>query len=277
MSYDIEISTQNQERKYYALTEKGKNFYLSNRNYYIKSLHLLQIMIGDDYENRISNNKKRVRNELKNRKIIDEKIVEEFTQTCFDDYNLSLENGESKNDALKSVFSALTETLDSSNLLNHRSNPYHYSLVLSLVSFVVCFIIALIGWLCADVLDVYGVIYPLCLLAILIVLVFTIANYKKRNKVDFLIVTLIFIAVVIINIECFMFFYRARTGNFYYSLNYNFPGLLKFNRYVLTSSGQFKYEISETILLFNQTLIVSLISLIISIIFNIIEKQRKIC
>lgn len=59
MSYDIEISTQNQERKYYALTEKDKNFYLSNRNYYIKSLHLLQIMIGDDYENRISNNKKK--------------------------------------------------------------------------------------------------------------------------------------------------------------------------------------------------------------------------
>ena len=59
VSYDIEISIQNQERKYYALTEKGKNFYLSNRNYYIKSLHLLQIMIGDDYENRISNNKKK--------------------------------------------------------------------------------------------------------------------------------------------------------------------------------------------------------------------------
>lgn len=51
VSYDIEISTQNQERKYYTLTEKDKNFYLSNRNYYIKSLHLLQIMIGDDYEN----------------------------------------------------------------------------------------------------------------------------------------------------------------------------------------------------------------------------------
>ncbi len=59
VSYDIEISTQNQERKYYALAEKGKNFYLSNRNYYIKSLHLLQIMIGDDYENWILNNKKK--------------------------------------------------------------------------------------------------------------------------------------------------------------------------------------------------------------------------
>lgn len=221
--------------------------------------------------------KKRVKNELKNRGIIDKKIVEEFTQTCFDDYNLSLENGENKNDALKYAFSALMETLDSSNLLNHRPNPYHYSLVLSLVSFVVCIVIAIIGWLCADVLDVYGVIYPLCLLAILIVLVFTIVNYKKRNKVDFLIVTLIFIAVVIINIECFMFFYRARTGNFYYSLDYNFPGLLKFNRHVLTSPGQFKNEISRTILLFDPTLIVSLISLIISIIFNIIEKQRKIC
>lgn len=221
--------------------------------------------------------KKRVKNELKNRGIIDKKIVEEFTQTCFDDYNLSLENGESKNDAFKYAFSALMETLDSSNLLNHRTVPYHYSLVLSLVSFVICIVIALIGWLCADVLDVYGVIYPLCFLAILIVLVFTIVNYKKRNKVDFLIVTLIFLAVVIINIECFMYFYRARTGNFYYSLNYSFPGLLKFNRHVLNSPGQFKYEISKTILLFEPTLIVSLISLIISIIFDIIEKQRKIC
>lgn len=139
----------------------------------------------------------------------------------------------------------------------------------------VCIVIAIIGWLCADVLEVYGVIYPLCLLAILIVLVFTIANYKKRNKVDFLIVILIFLAVVIINIQCFMFFYRARTGNFCYSLNYNFPGLLKFDRYVLTSPGQFKYEISRTILLFDPTLIVSLISLIISIIFNIIERRKK--
>lgn len=47
VSYDIEISTQNQERKYYALTKKGKNFYLSNRNYYIKSLSgYLEILDG---------------------------------------------------------------------------------------------------------------------------------------------------------------------------------------------------------------------------------------
>ncbi len=50
VAFDIEISAQNQARKYYALTEKGKNFYLSNRKDYIKSLHLLQIMMGDDYE-----------------------------------------------------------------------------------------------------------------------------------------------------------------------------------------------------------------------------------
>lgn len=221
--------------------------------------------------------KKRVKNELKNREIIDKKIIEEFTQICFDDYNLSLENGKSKNDAFKYAFSALIETLDSTNLLNHRAVPHHYSFVLSIVSFMVCIVIALIGWLCADVLDVYGVMYPLCLIAILIVLAITIANYKKCNKVDFLIVSLIFIAVVIINIECFMFFYRARTGNFYYSLNYSFLGLLKFNRHVLISPEQFKYEISKTILLFDPTLIVSLISLIISIIFNIIESRKKLC
>lgn len=221
--------------------------------------------------------KKRVRNELKNYMVVDNKIVEELTQTCFEDYNLSLKNGKSKNDAFKHAISSLKDTLDSSNLLNKKVKKYRYSLVLSLVSFTICIVIALIGWLCGDVLDVYGVIYPLCLVAILIVLLFTIANYKKRNIVDFLIVTLIFLSVVIINIECFMFFYRARTGNFYYSLNYNFPGLLKFNKHELTSLEQFKYEISKTILLFDPTLIVSLITLIISVIFNVIERRKNIC
>ena len=53
--------------------------------------------------------------------------------------------------------------------------------------------------------------------------------------------------------------------------------LSKTTQSIYENNRQFKYEISATILLFNQTLIVSLISLIISIIFNIIEKQRKIC
>lgn len=59
VAFDIEISAKNQARKYYALTEKGKSFYLSNRKDYIKSLHLLQIMMGDDYEDWISNDKKK--------------------------------------------------------------------------------------------------------------------------------------------------------------------------------------------------------------------------
>lgn len=46
----IEISNQNQARKYYSLTEKGIKFYQDNYLDYIKSLNLLIKMIGGDLD-----------------------------------------------------------------------------------------------------------------------------------------------------------------------------------------------------------------------------------
>lgn len=49
LSY-IEISEQNQARKYYKLTDKGKEFYLSNYSEYVKSLEILNKIIGGNDE-----------------------------------------------------------------------------------------------------------------------------------------------------------------------------------------------------------------------------------
>lgn len=50
VSFSIEISDQNQARKYYELTNKGKDYYLKNVYDYKKSLYLLKGMMGEDDE-----------------------------------------------------------------------------------------------------------------------------------------------------------------------------------------------------------------------------------
>ncbi len=150
-----------------------------------------------------------------------------------------------------------------------------YSLMLSTISFIFCIIVSLIGWLVADVLNVYGVIYPIYLVITLGFFIFAISTYKKRSKLDFTIIFLIFLSAVAISIQCFIYFYRARTGNFYYSLNYQFPGILKFNTHIITSLEPLKFRISNTIILFDPTLIISFVCLIISIYFDIIEGRKK--
>lgn len=41
----VEISNQNQARKYYELTEAGKKYYLTNKNDFLKSLELLKVLV----------------------------------------------------------------------------------------------------------------------------------------------------------------------------------------------------------------------------------------
>ena len=46
VSSTIELSNQNQARKYYFLTEKGRIFYLDIKDSYLKSLEILMNMVG---------------------------------------------------------------------------------------------------------------------------------------------------------------------------------------------------------------------------------------
>lgn len=213
--------------------------------------------------------RKKVINILKNRGIVSNKNIDEYAQSCFDVYMLSLEKGLSKKDSLDVSILSLNKTLDSYSRNNNIIGSNKYSLMLGMIAFVFCIIVSLIGLFVADVLSVYRVIYPIYLVITVGFLVFAISTYKKRNKLDFIITILIFLSVVVISIQCFMYFYRARTGNFYYSLNYQFPGILKFNTHTIASLEPLKYDISNTIILFDPTLITSLFCLIISIAFDI--------
>ena len=48
--FSLETTSQNQIRKYYELTEKGRNYYLSNKDEYINSLNCLKKLIGGNNE-----------------------------------------------------------------------------------------------------------------------------------------------------------------------------------------------------------------------------------
>lgn len=50
VSFTLETTNNNQIRKYYELTLKGRNYYLSNKDEYITSLNCLKKLIGDKNE-----------------------------------------------------------------------------------------------------------------------------------------------------------------------------------------------------------------------------------
>ena len=128
--------------------------------------------------------KKRVKNELKSRNFINKKTIEELSQSCFDDYKLSLENGISEEESLNYAITSLNETLDSYELTTSKPNKYQFSLMLSLILFAACYFVSMLGWLSPRFLGVTRVIYPLFFLTILIIFIYTIINYKKRNKLN---------------------------------------------------------------------------------------------
>lgn len=221
--------------------------------------------------------RKTVKSQLQLRGITDNKSVDEFAQTCFDEYKLSLDSGMSEDDALKQAYASLNETLDTYKISKGINIPYRYSLILSVISFVSCLIVSILGWLISDVLSVYGVIYPILFLLAVVMLVYTISTFKKRNKLDIAIATVLFLSALSIFIQCVIYFYRARTGDFYYSLYYTFPGTLNFNRHTLVTVEPLEYELASSITLFDPTLIISVISLITSVLYNIIKRMKKIC
>lgn len=160
-------------------------------------------------------------------------------------------------------------------LINRDKISCRYSLVISFVFFLESLTIAMIGWPTPDVLYVFGVMYPILFLLALSMLIFTVVTFRRRNKLDYIISVVLFLAALSILIRCVMYFYRARTGNFYYSLFYSFPWILKFNRHMLVSTEPVKYKLESTVTLFDPTLIVSLLCLIVSAIFNVTEKRKR--
>ena len=144
-------------------------------------------------------------------------------------------------------------------------NQNLFSIIVSLIFFSYSFLIMLLGVFTPDVLYSYGVLYPLLLIISIIIIIYAIITHKQRCIKDYIIICIIFLAVLTINIQCFMYFYRIRTGDFYYSLYYEFPGILKFNTNWLVSIEPYKYEPKNTILLFDPILVSSVFCVILSL------------
>lgn len=126
-----------------------------------------------------------------------------------------------------------------------------------------------------DVLTTFDVLYPIFALITLIYLIYTIATFIKRNIINFIVAGILFISVLVITIQCFLYLYRSDTGNYYHELYYDFPGILGFCTYDLVSLGAMEYEFSGTVNLYDPTLISSLICFIVSLVMYIFEKKKE--
>lgn len=118
-------------------------------------------------------------------------------------------------------------------------------------------------------------LYPIFALITLIYLIYTIATIRKINIIDFIVAGILFISVLVITIQRFLYLYRPDTGNYYHELYYDFPGILGFRTYNLVSLETMEYEFSGTVNLFDSTLISSSICFIVSLVMYILEKKKE--
>ena len=126
-----------------------------------------------------------------------------------------------------------------------------YSIVISSIIFLYSTIMTIIGLFKSDILYNYGDLYPILLLVTIVFVMYCVITHKKRSAMDCIITAILFVSVIIAVTQCFIYFYRIRTGDFYYSLYYNFPGVLKFNTHWIVSIEPLKYKIENTIMLFD--------------------------
>lgn len=142
----------------------------------------------------------------------------------------------------------------------------NFSLKISLIIFFYSTLMFLIGLFKHDVLYSFWILIPILLILVIIICVYTLLTHKKRSFIDYIVLSILFLAVLSITIQNFIYLYRPRTGDYYYSLNYNFPGILNFNKHWLVSVDPLKYELVSTMVLFDPTLISSIVCIIISIV-----------
>ena len=214
-----------------------------------------------------------VEKELKEFGVYNRNTLKELVDSTYDEYLLNLELNK-KEEALLSALDSM-KTMVSSNYEKDKSNRFKFSLFVSSIAFVVTLIIAIIGWLTINVLYTFSVIYPILAFIVLVYLIYVIATHKKRNYLDYIVLGIIFVSIITLIVECFIYFYRPRTGDYYYELYYEFPGLLRFCTYWLTSMEPIRYELSKTTFLFDPTLIASFACFSLTLTMYLIEKKKN--
>ena len=217
---------------------------------------------------------KAIEKKLRQNGIYNKRLFKELSDSTYDEYLLNLELKKTEKESLLNALDSMNATIDS-NYRTNKFNKSRFSLFVSSIALIATLIIAIIGWLNTDILYIFNVIYPIFAFITLIYFIYVIVTYKKRSYLDFIVLGIIFISVLAITIQCFVYFYRSMTGNYYYELYYDFPGLLKYCTYWLVSMEPINYELSSTIFLFDPTLIASFVCFCLSLIMYLIEKRKK--
>lgn len=217
---------------------------------------------------------KAVEKELKEFGAYNKNILKELVDSTYDEYLLNLEFNKNEDEALLNALDSV-KNMVSSNYEKDKSNRFKFSLFVSFIAFVVTLIIAIIGWLTINVLYTFSVIYPILAFIALVYLIYLIVTHKKRNYLDYIVLGIIFVSIITIIAECFIYFYRPRTGDYYYELYYEFPGLLRYCTYWLASMEPIRYELSKTTFLFDPTLIASFICFSLTLTMYLIEKKKN--
>ena len=223
-------------------------------------------------ENNISNDYQLIKDKVSitfenHHKYLDSDI-DKCIKSCSNIYTLSIEKGLNKEEALDISIQSLDRSLSSKEL--NESNTY--STILSVNTFIFCFIATIISRF-GDTHSLYRGIVPIYLAITTILLIYTLSTYKRRDIIDFIIVILLLASAITINAQCLKYIYLQKTGDYYYWLDYDLPGLLRFEKNILIDGKTTEQIYSIT--MFDPTFIVSLICLITNFTYRSINKRKR--
>lgn len=215
-----------------------------------------------------------VLNVLDNREIINKKVRNTLVEECLNTYNYKLSCGTTVQEAEKGALEKLDGYIDIETKIK-RDRILYFSLISITIMLFLSVLITIIGIINSDIKGIVEIINPLGLIIIIIEIIYLIISHKKRKLVDYIVIFILFVTSLSNNILGFKYLYTPRTGDYYSTLFYNFPGKFTVNTYSLISTEPLKYEITYSKEYFDFQLIVYIALFIILVIIFIVKRTKK--
>lgn len=207
-------------------------------------------------------------------KIKDKKLIKDLCFSCLDEYCFLLANCNDENEAYEKAISVTTKEIKELSKDQLDNRIYTFSVFVSFTTFFYSLFFYFVDKITLIVFVGFQLLYLLLLVVILGFFVYCLMTHKKRNLIDYIVISILFVSILIFTVQDLIYLFQIKTGRVYYHANYIFIGIIKFEETIYLSENSNK-SINTYSILFDPTLIMSFICVIASLINKFRNKRNK--
>lgn len=217
----------------------------------------------------------KIMNILDKSNIADRKVRCILISECLNSYNENLNHGMKADEAEERAIERIIGYIDIDSKIRKESISY-FSISVVFIMLILELLICVIGIYNADIIGVVEIINPFGLMISIAAIVSLIISHRRRKILDYVFILIVFVTSLSNNVLSLINLYRPRTGDYYFTLFYSFPGNFLVNTYSLISQEPLKYEMTYTKGYFDFQLIVYSF-LFLTLLIILIRKKVKKC